>query len=138
MNLKHNFTIRMGLCVFIALFVFQLNGFSKCVYKSPLQIRVTDTGNNLRWSTAEEQNIAFFVIQKSTDGIDFKKIGDVKGAGTYSNKVNTYRFLDFCLPDRYAYYRLLHYAPDGSFTTSATFFIENILIPLVKNLKVLI
>ena len=124
MNLKHNFTIRMGLCVFIALFVFQLNGFSKCVYNSPLNIRATDTGNMLRWSTAEEQNIAFFVIQKSTDGIDFKKIGDVKGAG-FSQKTTTYRFLDFCLPERYTYYRLLHYAPYGSCTTSATFYLDN-------------
>ena len=124
MSLKHNLTIRIGLCVFVALFVFQLNGFSKCVYKSPLQIKVQEFGNMLKWSTAEEQNIAFFVIQKSTDGIDFKKIGDVKGAG-YSEKTTKYRFIDFCLPESSAYYRLLHYAPDGSFTTSATFYLEN-------------
>jgi len=124
MSSKHSFSVRTGLIVFIALFVFQLNGFSKCVYKSPLRIQVQDIGNMLKWSTAEEQNIAFFVIQKSTDGIDFKKIGDVKGAG-YSKKITNYRFLDFCLPESSAYYRLLHYAPDGSFTTSATFYMEN-------------
>ena len=124
MSLNHKFSIRKGLVIFVALFVFQLNGFSKCVYQSPLRIQVQEIGNMLKWSTAEEQNIAFFVIQKSIDGIDFKKIGDVKGAG-YSQKTTKYRFLDFCLPESSAYYRLLHYAPDGSFTTSATFYLEN-------------
>lgn len=122
MNLQHSFSIQKGLILFIALFAFQLTGFSKCVYNSPPQIRVTDFGNKLKWSTAEEQNIAFFVIQKSSDGINFEKIGDIKGAG-YSKQITNYRFTDFCLPEATAYYRLLHYAPDGSYTISATFFL---------------
>ena len=124
MSLNHKFSIRTGLIMFIAIFVFQVSAFSKCIYKNAPSIKVQGVGNMLKWSTAEEQNIAFFVIQKSTDGIDFSKIGDIKGAG-YSNKITNYRFLDFCLPERSAYYRLLHYAPDGSFTTSATFYLEN-------------
>jgi len=121
MNLQHSFSIQKGLLIFVAFFAFQLTSFSKCVYQSPLQIKVTDFGNKLKWSTAEEQNIAFFVIQKSSDGISFEKIGDLKGAG-YSKQIISYRFTDFCLPETTVYYRLLHYAPDGSFTTSATFY----------------
>jgi len=122
MNSKHSFSIQKGLLIFVAFFAFQLTGLSKCVYQSAPQIRVTDFGNKLKWSTAEEQNIAFFVIQKSSDGITFEKIGDIKGAG-YSKQITSYRFTDFCLPETTVYYRLLHYAPDGSFTTSATFYL---------------
>ena len=80
-------------------------------------------GNMLSWETTEEADIQAFVIQRSTNGIDFKNAGDVKGAG-YSSKVTSYRFLDLVKTGKKTYYRLLHYAGDGSFTTSETFFLE--------------
>ncbi len=96
---------------------------AKCVYLQPLKIKAMELGNMLAWSTAEEQDIKMFVIEKSLNGIDFKRAGDVKGAG-YSNSKKTYRFLDFALPEKKTYYRMLHYASDGSFTISETFYIE--------------
>jgi len=77
----------------------------------------------LSWETTEEADIQSFVIQRSTNGIDFKKAGDVKGAG-YSTSVTSYRFLDLVKTGEKTYYRLLHIAADGSFTISETFFME--------------
>ena len=82
-----------------------------------------EVGNMLSWSTYKEVDNKFFVIQKSVDGINFKKAGDVKGAGN-SNSVKTYRFLDLAIAEQKTYYRILHYASDNSFTTSETFIIE--------------
>ena len=82
-----------------------------------------EVGNMLSWSTYKEVDNKFFVIQKSVDGIKFKKAGDVKGAG-YSNSVKTYRFLDLAIGEQKAFYRILHYASDNSYTTSKTFIVE--------------
>lgn len=109
------------------IFVFSI-GFAslakaKCVYLKPLNIKKMGMGNMLSWKTTEEADIQAFVIQRSTNGIDFKNAGDVKGAG-YSTKVTAYRFLDLVQTGTTTYYRLLHYAADGSFTISETFFLD--------------
>lgn len=96
---------------------------AKCVYLKPIKIKKIDVGNMISWSTLEEVDNKFFVIEKSTDGIKFKKVGDVKGAGN-SNSVHTYRFLDFSLGERKVFYRLKHYSSNGSFTLSETFIHE--------------
>jgi len=93
----------------------------KCVYHSPLQIKSSTNGNILSWKTASEEGIRMFVVEKSTNGIDFRRAGDVKGAG-YSKTINRYRFLDLASGNKNTYYRLLHYSRDGSFTISETFF----------------
>lgn len=109
------------------IFIFSI-GFAnlataKCVYLKPLNIKKMGMGNMLSWETTEEADIKTFVIQRSTNGIDFKNAGDVKGAG-YSTKITAYRFLDLVKTGEKTYYRLLHYAADGSFTISETFFLE--------------
>jgi hypothetical protein len=96
---------------------------AKCIYLQPVKIKSMEVGNMLSWSTYKEVDNKFFVIQKSVDGINFKKAGDVKGAGN-SNSVKTYRFLDLAIGEQKTYYRILHYATDNSFTTSKTFIIE--------------
>ncbi|MBL7815007.1 MAG: T9SS type A sorting domain-containing protein [Saprospiraceae bacterium] len=47
-------------------------------------------GNVLTWSTANEQNINQFEVERSSNGVSFQKIGEVKAKG--SNSI--YRFLD--------------------------------------------
>ena len=96
---------------------------AKCIYFQPVKIKSMKVGNMLSWSTYKEVDNKFFVIQKSVDGIKFNKAGDVKGAGN-SNSVKTYRFLDLAIGEQKAYYRILHYATDNSFTESKTFIIE--------------
>ena len=93
---------------------------AKCVYLKPVKIKNMDVGNLISWSTAQELDNKFFVIEKSSDGIRFKKVGDVAGAG-HSNSKKDYRFLDFAIGERKVYYRLKHYSSTGSFTVSETF-----------------
>ena len=109
------------------IFIFAL-GFAnlasaKCVYLKPMNIKKMGMGFMLSWETTEEADIQSFEIQRSSNGIDFKKAGDVEGAG-YSTKVNTYRFLDLVKAGKKTCYRLLHHSADGSFTISETFFLE--------------
>ena len=117
MRLLHHIVLSI-IFVFIGLSV-----SAKCIYLQPVKIKMMDVGNMLSWSTAQEVDNKFFVIEKSVDGIVFKKAGDVKGAG-YSNSTRTYRFLDFALGERKIFYRLLHYSSDGSHTISETFIVE--------------
>jgi hypothetical protein len=49
--------------------------------------------NVLEWATATEQNNSHFVVERSTNGIDFNEIGKVAGAGTTNTKQN-YTFTD--------------------------------------------
>ena len=117
------FAIRSIFLMLIFSFAISNTTSAKCVYLQPLKIKTMELGNMLAWSTAEEEDLKMFVIEKSLNGIDFKRVGDVKGSG-YSTSRKTYRFLDFSLPEKKTYYRMLHYASDGSFTISETFFIE--------------
>ena len=48
---------------------------------------------NLSWSTATETNNDYFVIEKSSNGIDFSIIGKVDGNGT-TNETSNYSYTD--------------------------------------------
>jgi len=96
---------------------------AKCVYAKPIKIKKVNVGNVLSWSTYKEVDNKFFVIEKSVDGINFKRTGEVKGAG-YSNSEKIYRFLDFSLGESKMFYRILHYESNGNFTVSNTFFFD--------------
>lgn len=72
--------------------------------------------NQLEWTTASERNNAAFDIERSSNGVDFQKIGSVKGSGT-SAKVTTYNFSDDA-PLSVAYYRLRQIDFDGKETQS--------------------
>jgi hypothetical protein len=76
--------------------------------------------NQLEWSTASERNNAEFAIERSTDGVDFTKIGSIKGNGT-TNSVSNYSFSDFEGPlsiNGINYYRLRQIDFNGNATTS--------------------
>ncbi|OAQ41814.1 hypothetical protein A5893_01470 [Pedobacter psychrophilus] len=59
----------------------------------------------LYWETASELNNDKFEIERSSNGTDFIKIGELKGNGT-SQKLNTYSFKDFSPINGVNYYRL--------------------------------
>lgn len=123
MSLQPMFAIRNVFLMIIFSLIISSTTTAKCIYLKPLKIKTMELGNMLSWSTTEEGDIKMFVIEKSLNGIDFKRVGDVKGSG-YSTSIKHYRFLDFALPEKKTYYRMLHYATDGSFTISETFFID--------------
>ena len=70
----------------------------------------------LYWETTYEFNNDYFIIEKSTDAINFKEIGKVKGSFN-SNSLNQYEFYDD-LPSSINYYRLKQVDLDRNFTYS--------------------
>jgi hypothetical protein len=85
------------------------------------------THNQLDWTTASERNNAEFAIERSQNGIDFTKIGSVKGNGT-TNHVSNYTFTDFEGPlsiNGINYYRLRQMDGNGRETLSNTITISS-------------
>lgn len=78
------------------------------------------TGNvvELNWTTASEQDNAYFTIEKSRDGADWAAIGTVEGAGNSSSMIG-YGFTDHDAQSL-AYYRLRQTDINGTTTVSNT------------------
>lgn len=68
----------------------------------------------LKWKTATELNNSHFDIERSGDGRNYSKIGEVKGAGT-TNQVISYVFTDDSPVSRQNYYRLKQVDFDGAY-----------------------
>lgn len=73
--------------------------------------------NLLNWQTATEINNDYFVLQSSTNSIDFTEIGRVDGAGN-SNNVLNYQFNDDNPFNKIVYYRLKQVDFDGVYSYS--------------------
>ncbi len=71
----------------------------------------------LEWRTASESNNLGFDIERSTDKIDWQRIGFVQGQGTTS-ETTRYNFVDTQPPNGHVYYRLKQMDVDGSVTLS--------------------
>ena len=71
----------------------------------------------LSWATASEKNNDHFDIQKSSNGSDFKTIGQVKGNGTTATSAQ-YNFEDNTPSVGVAYYRLKQVDADAKFVFS--------------------
>jgi hypothetical protein len=69
-------------------------------------------GALLTWGTANEENSAYFMVEKSTDGISFEPIGKVTAAGN-SLKAHRYTFTDPSISSGITYYRLAQYDING-------------------------
>ena len=67
----------------------------------------------LTWETASELNNDFFDVERSQNGLNFEKIGTVKGNGN-SNILNQYTFLDKDPYVGFNYYRLKQVDYDGT------------------------
>ncbi|MEP6749229.1 MAG: T9SS type A sorting domain-containing protein [Bacteroidota bacterium] len=63
-----------------------------------------DNTVHLNWQTASETNTAYFVVEKSTDGINFQPIGKVLASG--KSELNNYTFTDNNMTAVMSYYRL--------------------------------
>lgn len=75
---------------------------------------VTCTGTKaiLRWSTQNAMNNAQFKVERSTDGIHFRYLGNAYVKTTFGN-MDQFTFIDASLPPTRAYYRLLEIRSDG-------------------------
>lgn len=80
-------------------------------------LKIEDEGNHLFWTTETEANSSHFEIEKSFDGKNFSKIGEVKAAG-FSNTLKSYDFLDKDTKEGVRYYRLKSVDRDLTFDYS--------------------
>jgi hypothetical protein len=78
--------------------------------------QAASTGNQLKWSTAQEVKSASFVVEASADGSTFAAIGELAAAGN-STTVRSYEYLDasaMALNAVRRYYRLRQVDLDGT------------------------
>lgn len=66
----------------------------------------------IKWTTESELNNDFFSIEKSSNGLDYKSLGVVKGHGTTYKKIE-YSFIDISPNNGSSYYRLKQNDIDG-------------------------
>lgn len=75
----------------------------------------------IKWTTAMEQNNAYFLIERSIDGIDFETVDKITGAGN-SNQPLYYQFIDkLGYEPAFIYYRIKQVDFDGAYSYSKTF-----------------
>ncbi len=71
----------------------------------------------IEWTTATEKNNDFFVLERSSDAINFKEIARVAGAGNSIEPLN-YAYTDYGARSGDNYYRLVQVDYDGTSTAS--------------------
>jgi hypothetical protein len=85
--------------------------------------RTNGNDNILFWSTLSESNSRDFEIERSTDGVQFGKIGEVPAAGN-SSSIHSYTFTDYHpSADKY-FYRLKQTDIDEKYTFSNTILLK--------------
>lgn len=89
-----------------------LGGVILPVVWSGFNITQSEAGTLIEWSTSEEINNDYFLIQRSADGINFEDIGHVSGNGNTSVK-QQYHALDRNPHFGMNYYRLKQVDYDG-------------------------
>jgi plastocyanin len=90
--------------------------------------KVANENNNaiLKWTTASEDNVDYFSVQKSKTGSDFTEIARVPATGN-SNEVKSYSYTDLNLSpgDRFYYYMLAVVDKNGDKHFSSTQLLRN-------------
>ena len=110
-----------GIKIFLTIFFFAigLTSFANVIYQEDLRGANIEIGNLLKWSTNKETNNKAFVVERSENGTDFEKIGEVKGNGTIAESQH-YEFLDINVHNKDFYYRLRQVDFDGTPNVSGT------------------
>lgn len=80
----------------------------------------------LQWTTSTENEMKYFEIERSTDGISFRKIGKTLAKGDVNIRAE-YTYLDILAEKGANFYRLVIIDKDGNFTYSKpiTISVEN-------------
>ncbi len=86
-------------------------------YLTPLRVIPLDNNVMLNWTSANEQNNDYFMVQRSMDGHIWKDIGKVKGKGNTLSS-HFYKMVDLKPGIGTLYYRLKQYDYDGTFSYS--------------------
>lgn len=81
------------------------------------KVSSNDHSVNLTWQTASELNNDYFLVERSSDGHQYKEIAQIAGNGT-TNTVSKYSFQDVSPVQGRNYYRLKQVDADGHFQYS--------------------
>lgn len=84
-----------------------------------------DKMNKIYWSTASEINNDYFTIERSTDNINWTKVGTLNGSGNSSETLN-YSYDDHQFEQNTInYYRITQHDYDGKTESTSTIYIDN-------------
>lgn len=81
--------------------------------------------NCLHWETLQEKNTSHFVMEKSTDGINWEEFGGKIDAKGGSNKSTSYQYKDLFTENQFTYYRIKQVDMDQSIDYSKTIRVDN-------------
>lgn len=87
------------------------------VLKSFNALANADKSVSLVWITSKEINNDYFIIEKSTNGVDFQYVAKVNGSNN-SNRLVTYEFTDETSNSARVYYRLKQFDRNGAYSYS--------------------
>lgn len=90
-----------------------------------ISFAVKSTGRivTVDWSTISENNSEVFIIEKSSDGMNFTAVGEIAAAG-FSNSLLNYSFQDTEVTGSNLYYRLVIKDKDGTLVYSQVVYIK--------------
>ena len=91
-----------------------LNGDPSVLPVSFLGMQYACEGNriNLSWQTVSEWNAMDFLVERSSNGVDWAEVGSIQATGN-TNATTNYEFLDNRAPTGLNYYRLVQRDFDG-------------------------
>lgn len=104
------------------LFIFCLlcnnsNVLADCKYDRHIEAEPIAVGVLLNWSTSQEKNSSMFIVEKSTDGMQFANLGAIKAAGESAHP-KAYSFLDISAGAERVFYRLRQINVSGTYSFS--------------------
>ena len=87
---------------------------------------INDGKNNvLTWITATETNNGYYILERSTDALNWQQITRIEGAGTI-NTPSLYNYVDKnFIKNKTNYYQLTQYNLNNSFKTFDIVYIDN-------------
>jgi hypothetical protein len=88
------------------------------------QGKIQNANAILTWATGSESNSSHFIVERSTDGVNFINIGSIVAAGNTSQQRN-YSLTDNKIPVGRLYYRLLQVDADGKTKYFNTITLQN-------------
>lgn len=111
--------------IYLDSIVIKQTGTTLPVSLAAFNAKHTGSANELSWITALENNTSQFVVERSNDGRNFIKIGEVVAAGT-SSTPRSYKFNDVSPVKGTNYYRLRIIDRDDNFKLSDVRIVKNI------------
>jgi len=103
-----------------------VSSFSPFTFATPIVLPITlqsfearkvSTKSQLNWVTASEENVAYFEVERSQDGLHFDYLGRVQAVGN-SHRNNAYQYIDVQPFVGNNYYRFKSVDNDASFSYS--------------------